>query len=319
MVQGDGLFGCIQVVYLLSLVKEFRKKSTRAYVILLKLASLTKTTTMKKQTHLEIAEPCHENWNGMSAAEQGRYCNSCCKTVTDFSMMTDKEILQVLSKGGENSCGRFTKDQLHRPIYQEQPTHSRPYKFFLSALIPTFLFANAGMAQQNNSTDKKVKQANEKLMGRVARVDCKVGEVKKDTIISPIGTTIKEDKRSFNDELPLSTESMIMGGIQIFEKVTIVDTVKTYVRKAFNLNGFKVLGNPAVKGSVLNLQFKSEGKYMIQLLDASGRIALTTTVSVSNKSGTAHVMLPNIFIPGIYFIKATDEQKKSYTEKVNIY
>ena len=316
MVQGDGLYGCNQVIYLLS---SSRKKSTPSYVIFLKLASLVKTTTMKKLTRLEIAEPCHENWNGMSAAEQGRYCNSCCKTVTDFSMMTDKEILQVLSKVGENSCGRFTKDQLHRPIYQEQPTHSRPYKFFLSALIPTFLFANAGMAQQNKSTDKKVKQATEKLMGRVARVECKVGEAKNDTSITNAGTILTDNKKPGNDELPLSSESMIMGGIQIFEKVTIADTVKTYVRKALNLNGFKVLGNPAVKGSVLNLQFKNEGKYMVQLLDASGRIALTTTVAVSDKSGTAQVMLPNNFIPGIYFIKATNEQKKSYTEKINVY
>jgi hypothetical protein len=266
---------------------------------------------MKKQTYLHIADPCHENWNNMSAAEQGRYCKSCCKTVTDFSMMTDKEILEVLSKTGENSCGRFNKDQLKRPLYEEQPTQSKPYKFFLSALIPTFLFANIGMAQESNSSAKKVKQANERLLGRVARIECKVGEVNKDTVNT-------ESKKPATNEPPVN-ENIMMGGIQMFEKVTIVDTVKTLVRKAFNQNGFRVLGNPAAKGSVLNLQFKNEGRYMVQLLDASGKLTFTANVVASAKQGTAQVVLPNNFVPGVYFIKATDAQKKSSTDKINIY
>jgi hypothetical protein len=266
---------------------------------------------MKKQTFLHIPEPCHENWNNMSAAQQGRYCHSCCKTVTDFSMMTDKEILQVLSKAAENSCGRFTKDQLQRPLYEEQPTHSKPYKFFLSALIPTFMFASAGMAQHSSSSANKVKQANERMMGRVARIQPKRGKVDKDTVVT-------EFKKSGGNELP-ANEHMILGGIQMFEKITLVDTVKAYVRKAFNQNGFAVLGNPAAKGSVLNLQFKNEGNYMVQLLDASGKLTFSTNVTPVGKNGTAQVVLPNNFIPGTYFIKATNAKRKTFTDKVNIY
>lgn len=288
---------------------------------------------MKNETYLHIAEPCHENWNNMSAADQGKYCGSCCKTVTDFSMMSDKEILAVLSKAPSNTCGRFTKDQLERPLYEQTPTHSKPYRFFLSALIPTFLLANTGMAQTKGSTAKP-RSTTEKTMGKIARVDCKVGEPKVETVKAnhfeigevAVDTSIKsfggvktDNQKPANDELPLSTDNIMMGGIQIYEPVTFVDTVKTYVRKTFNQNGFKIVGNPAASGTFINLQFKNEGTYTVQLLDASGKIVSTQKVFVNGRNGLAKINLASNFIPGIYFVKVTDETKKTYTDKVSIY
>src|SRR5688500_699317 len=101
-----------------------------------------KHIVMKKDTLLHIAEPCHENWNNMSPEQQGRYCGSCCKTVVDFSMMSDKEILQVLSKAASKTCGRFTEDQLQRPLMDQTPVMSKPKRIFFSAFIPTFILAN---------------------------------------------------------------------------------------------------------------------------------------------------------------------------------
>ncbi len=102
-------------------------------------------------------------------------------------------------------------------------------------------------------------------MGKPARIiECKTGEVTmgtplatehalgeyavSDTSIKSIGTIQTENKKPVTDILPVNTDNIMMGGIQIFEKVTIVDTVKTYVRKALNQNGFKILGNPAAAG-----------------------------------------------------------------------
>ena len=297
---------------------------------------------MKKPSYINIADACHENWNTMSPADQGRFCGSCCKTVTDFSTMTDKEILQILSKAAGNSCGRFTSDQLQRPMFEELPVRSKPYKFFLSAIIPTFLLANIGMAQKNSSTKKTKGEVERMVLGKPARVaECKtkdttigaplmvehfLGEisimdapVKQDTSVKGIGTIKMDIKKIETNVLPVNTENIMMGGIQIFEKVTIVDTVKTYVRKALNQNGFKILGNPAAAGSQINLQFKNEGRYFVQLLDASGKLILSTSITVISKNAAGRVILPNSFIPGTYFIKVTDSNKKSYTDKVNIY
>src|SRR4051794_9588563 len=96
---------------------------------------------MKKEVYLQIPEPCHENWNAMTALEQGRYCDSCKKQVIDFTVMDDKEILKVLSKQTGNTCGRFITSQLNTPMVEEVAPSIQPYRFFLSAFIPAFLFA----------------------------------------------------------------------------------------------------------------------------------------------------------------------------------
>ena len=51
---------------------------------------------MPKSLQLNIAEPCHENWQNMTTQEQGRFCGSCRKSVVDFTMMSDQEVLNYL-------------------------------------------------------------------------------------------------------------------------------------------------------------------------------------------------------------------------------
>lgn len=101
---------------------------------------------MKKQ-YLHIPEPCHENWDAMSPAQQGRFCGSCSKEVVDFSSMTDRQILDVLSKAAGNTCGRFTESQLERPIEPEVSFFLKPYKIILSSLVPALLIAGNTAAQ----------------------------------------------------------------------------------------------------------------------------------------------------------------------------
>jgi len=103
---------------------------------------------MSKKVYLQIPEPCRENWDAMSPVEQGRFCNSCNKQVVDFSAMTDKEILKVLSQQSGSTCGRFVSDQLNKPLVAEVAPALKPYKFFLSAFIPAFLFAGKAVSQE---------------------------------------------------------------------------------------------------------------------------------------------------------------------------
>lgn len=73
---------------------------------------------MPKQIQLSIPTPCHENWDAMTPEKQGRFCSSCSKTVLDFTLMTDSQIVDAIKKAGENACGRFTNDQLERPLVE---------------------------------------------------------------------------------------------------------------------------------------------------------------------------------------------------------
>jgi hypothetical protein len=72
---------------------------------------------MSKAVHVRVPQPCHENWQSMTPKEQGRFCGSCQKVVVDFSKMSDKEMLDTISKtAGQSLCGRFANDQLNRKI-----------------------------------------------------------------------------------------------------------------------------------------------------------------------------------------------------------
>ena len=68
---------------------------------------------MKKQYKVSIPKPCHEDWSQMTPKEKGRFCQSCSKTVVDFTKKSREEIQQYLSKNfGKRVCGHFNKRQL---------------------------------------------------------------------------------------------------------------------------------------------------------------------------------------------------------------
>lgn len=102
---------------------------------------------MSKKLQLSIAEPCHENWEGMTPDEKGRFCGSCQKQVVDFTSMSDRQIAEFFKKPSTGSvCGRFMTDQLQRDI--EVPKKRLPWiKYFFSILLPA-LFLSKASAQR---------------------------------------------------------------------------------------------------------------------------------------------------------------------------
>ncbi len=66
---------------------------------------------------IHIPEPCHEDWNAMQPDAKGKFCNSCNKSVHDFSDKTDMEIRTILMEYKDQKvCGRFKKTQIGRPL-----------------------------------------------------------------------------------------------------------------------------------------------------------------------------------------------------------
>ena len=100
---------------------------------------------MSKKFQITVPEPCHENWDIMSREEKGRFCNSCQKTVMDFTGMNDEQLITYFKKPSTGSvCGRFMNDQLNREM--RIPTKRIPWlKYFFQFTIPVFL---AGMKSQ---------------------------------------------------------------------------------------------------------------------------------------------------------------------------
>jgi CarboxypepD_reg-like domain/Secretion system C-terminal sorting domain len=98
---------------------------------------------MGKKIQLQIAEPCHENWDAMTPVEQGKFCGSCQKQVVDFTDMSDRQIAEFFKKPATGSvCGRFMNDQLERDI--EIPKKRIPWvKYFFSIALPAFFLSKA--------------------------------------------------------------------------------------------------------------------------------------------------------------------------------
>jgi len=91
-----------------------------------------------KNIQISIPKPCHENWNEMTPKEQGRFCSSCQKTVVDFSVMSDRQIVEFFQKPAGATCGRFHTDQLGREI--AIPKKSIPWaQYLFKATWPAFV------------------------------------------------------------------------------------------------------------------------------------------------------------------------------------
>lgn len=76
----------------------------------------------QEKLHIEIAEPCSQDWSGMTAGEKGRFCNACEKVVVDFTTMSDSEVLNFFKeKTNEKTCGRFYRNQIDQPIIVDTP------------------------------------------------------------------------------------------------------------------------------------------------------------------------------------------------------
>ncbi|MCB2406597.1 energy transducer TonB [Hymenobacter lucidus] len=76
--------------------------------------------------------PCHEGWQQMTPTEQGRHCQSCNRTVVDFTAATqaDLEAARAASADGR-LCGRFREAQLAPAQVQLRPKLRR----FVVALV----------------------------------------------------------------------------------------------------------------------------------------------------------------------------------------
>ncbi|RYY18916.1 MAG: hypothetical protein EOO36_07040 [Cytophagaceae bacterium] len=71
---------------------------------------------------IRIAEPCAESWAALTPTGPGRHCAACQKTVVDFTLKTDAEILAYFQQaGGGRTCGRFRVGQLGRPLRPASP------------------------------------------------------------------------------------------------------------------------------------------------------------------------------------------------------
>lgn len=90
-----------------------------------------------KSISIRIQNPCHEDWDQMTLTDTGKFCAACSKNVTDFTSMTDNEILTFLENQNGKLCGQLRGSQLNRMIVHTnlQGRNHRLNAFFAALML----------------------------------------------------------------------------------------------------------------------------------------------------------------------------------------
>ncbi|HEX6913914.1 MAG TPA: hypothetical protein VF145_01650 [Chitinophagaceae bacterium] len=267
---------------------------------------------MKKQTYLHIQEPCHENWNRMTAADKGRFCLVCTKTVTDFSNMTDAEILAHLAKVTSPTCGRFAPDQLDRALRPPAtPVKKTIWTYLLSLCLP--LMSSTRMTAQKATTETSqqvpVKPAKPEWPLAAPAVE-----------IADTGRLTKADTSVHSEALDadLPVKPAVMGLIIAYDKVGTRDTIAAVADKLAGKEMFRI-ERVAAKEKRLHLRISNPGEYVFQLLDRSSKLLIHRNIKVQKQRELVVFDLPAGTAPGNYYLKISDDRsKEKYVESFHL-
>jgi hypothetical protein len=253
---------------------------------------------MSEKLYLSIADPCHEDWNKMTPVEQGRYCSSCQKNVVDFTTQSDEEIISFFNKYDGSACGRFTDDQLDRPIQQiELKPASSFLKYAAGLLLPAFLFATKAKAQFKEQMSKQVGDTvcmpNSNIDDLTVITVGMVGISKPQKIIAINGTVIDEETKE-----PLAGVSVVIKGTKQGVVTDSNGNYSIYLTSKKAVLQFSSIGYEMkeIKGNTLNkvnnvvIKMKSATSGMLSEVVVvgygitRGRVSLSGGVSVKRVS-----------------------------------
>lgn len=224
---------------------------------------------------IQIQSPCHESWNGMTPNAAGRHCQSCNKTVTDFSQMTDAEIINYLSTT-KNVCGRIGTSQLKqlnakltierlslKPVWQRLLVAAG---LFLSSSYLKAAPAAKTLMVQAHSINEATDTNKTKIMGKIAVPAPSYKTIKgvivdeRDSVMA--GATIKTAncylgtitnlKGEFTLTVPANEKELIVASIGYETRIVKIKRLKGNIIR-LKLNEMALGGLGVVKMSVYEI------------------------------------------------------------------
>lgn len=408
-----------------------------------------KLVAMSNQIVIQIPEPCHEDWDKMLPTQQGRYCESCCKTVVDFELLSDQEVLNYFAKNTGKVCGRFNTQQLNRPLeVTTKIPHKKGWKWTIASITSLVMVACRNFGEKvvskkanteqtvrvletttvgvlvvdNNEVESNISHTNSKssnpqyvetttkgevsipvqepvevkelvegkleepLIERYYRnafmriyVTDSAGNALENALVQVLNAkpsaqlysdkngiiTIDENLLKHNNKLQLSISlvgyesklqevqfleadttlkvelqekasslsdvviiassssrtmgAVVGGGVYrvVCKKVTKTDLAKQQIKNTFSGKSFTAFPNPATKGSLVTLSFKTVGDFTVNLIDNNGRFYFTQSINVNTAKEDFKIELPSTLSSGIYYLVAINQQsKKQEIEKI---
>jgi len=103
---------------------------------------------------INIPEPCTQSWDSMEERSIGRHCNSCNKTVVDFTNFTDDQLIAFFQRSVGNVCGRIETRRMNIPlVIPPLPKRNRIKWLYPLTAILSLLGFNKTSAQNANTSN----------------------------------------------------------------------------------------------------------------------------------------------------------------------
>jgi hypothetical protein len=283
---------------------------------------------MSKNLQLHIPAPCHEDWAAMKPEEKGRFCVSCCKTVTDFSLMSDREVVNYLAGAAGKVCGRFTEDQLQRELMP------RPLKKRKAWVVWNVLLIGLLGSLKSRGQTKPARPASHQVMGAPARM-----------VVGKMAAMERTDTRAIRADSPHYAQLPpvevigyrttgrvdIAGGVRSVSGDTLYCSVSGIAISGWISDSLSFLGlgkkefalypNPVSRGTVIKLSLNTgkTGKGMVGIYNAAGALVQEKVIELDGGSQIELLAIPASLPGGLYFVKlSAPELKKVYTQKLMI-
>lgn len=108
---------------------------------------------MSKTITISIQNPCSQSWDIMEQRSIGRHCNSCNKTVVDFTNFTDEQLINFFQKSEGTICGRIEENRLNTPlVLPTLPKRNRlQWLFPLTTILSIFGIGKVKAQSDSNS------------------------------------------------------------------------------------------------------------------------------------------------------------------------
>ncbi|MGC4099760.1 carboxypeptidase regulatory-like domain-containing protein [Ferruginibacter sp.] len=268
---------------------------------------------MKKSPvlHINIPDPCSQNWDAMAPSGEGRQCSKCNTIIYDFSQMSDEELLQFFKKHPATHCGRFHNSQLNRDIqYPVKKKFALPYRFSkIAAAFFTLLSFRSSISmaakkstvavEQNATPVRKILQGGKAVIsGTVKDRDGKPLE-KAVVMFDSIHAAITDAEGKFSFEMDAVTGE---NHHLYFSYEGLITVVRTYHPVMLSTEYNVILYKPMPQdcqttagimlpfgylGELPSLQFK--GKELRLSTDNKAIIAVVADKLKANPEGSIHV------------------------------
>jgi hypothetical protein len=233
---------------------------------------------------LNIPTPCHENWDEMTPSEKGRFCNQCSKTVVDFSKMSDKEVIQLITDTNSRICGHVNVKQLDRVFENKPVAVQRTY-----SPLPQLL---SGILLLSTPSCDDVQQIHVKTELSQTDNSFKVGKIK----------TQPQKHTTSNLISGQILDSLTSEPIQ-FVEIRIIDGIITILKTYSDENGNFQFEIPKQKESTIRLSIQESHSY------PSKEIAINTATELPWKQ-KIYLQETAYFLEGEVMIIDTSKTKK---------